>query len=110
MKLVLEVDVTAAGLGTWLQRALAGLHPSTNAACEVADALAALSREVPARGVSDAAALEAFATHGSIKAAAKHLGIARSTLRARLVRLTLAARARDAEAANDTSADRRRTG
>lgn len=110
MRVVLDVDVTAAGLGNWLQRAIAGTHASTNAACELRDALAALAREIPARAVSDEAARQAIAEHGSIKAAAKHLGIARSTLRARLVRLTLEARARDAEAANDTAAEGRRTG
>jgi DNA-binding NtrC family response regulator len=107
MRITLDIDITAGGLGNWLSRALVGLHPSTNAACELHDALAAISREIPARSVSDEAARQALAEHGSIKAAAKHLGIARSTLRARLVRLTLEARARDAEAANDTAATRR---
>lgn len=104
MRISIDVDTTASGLGHWLVRALSGMHPSTNAACELHDALRALSREIPARGISDAQVTEAVAEHGTIAGAARALGIARSTVRARLVRLALEAKARASTAANDTAA------
>lgn len=79
------------------------MHPSTNEACEVYAALEALARATPVRAVVDAA--DAYADcDGNVTATARAVGLARSTVRARLARMTREARAlelRPLEGAND---------
>ena len=114
MRLVLDVDMAGVSAREWIRSALSGLHASTDAACELGDALRAASRGMAQGRVDNALVTVAFANHGgNVAATARALGIARSTVRARLARATAAADALDAEAraANDNAsgAERRST-
>lgn len=96
-------------LGAPLAAAVAGLRSVDDAGDELLCALESAVAATVVRDASPAAAtgvaetIAAYHTTGSVKAAAKALGVARSTVRARLVRAGVTP-------ANDDGEVRRRTG
>jgi len=98
-RITIKIQVPADGrtLRQFAREALRGLHASTDAACELADAIERVCLGASSAITPDAAIVEAFADTGTIAGAARATGLARSTVRARLAKMSAAAHALDEE-------------
>lgn len=95
MKITIEVPCRPAELRAYLRTALYGLFATTNEACEVREELEELVRSHTTI-TADAIILNAYAKHHTIAATARAVGLARSTVRERLSKMSARAHALDA--------------
>lgn len=98
-RITIKIQIRADGrtMRQFLRAALRGTHTSTDEACELFDAIERAHLGADSAITPDGAIVEAYADTGTIAGAARATGLARSTVRARLAKMSAAAHALDEE-------------